>query len=259
MNSTWMQLRRVISTAVAKPAQVGLQHGIELLYPAHCAICGSEHADQKQLFCETCRSDLVDTHPFCPFCAATIAAQPGLETPCIECQKHPPLFSATMRLGRYQSTLRAAVLRGKRASEQSLVEALARLASTTFQSKLASLALDVVVPIPMHWTRRLVRGMNGAEVLARRLARDLNLPCAPHLLVRNRRTLPQAGLTRTRRLANVSGAFRAKPDPDLAEARVLVVDDIMTTGATANEAARTLRRAGASFVAIAVLARAEGL
>jgi predicted amidophosphoribosyltransferase len=147
----------------------------------------------------------------------------------------------------------------KRYSEQPLSDAVARLLVAARGDDLAALGLDVVVPLPMHWGRRLVRGVNSPDILARRPAARLQIPLAPHLLSRRRRTRPQTGLSRDRRLVNVRGAFYARRHADLSGARVLVVDDVMTTGATLNEAARELRRAGATFVAVAVLARADGL
>ena len=86
----------------------------------------------------------------------------------------------------------------------------------------------------------------------------MGVPSASHLLVRRRRTAPQASLSPTKRVANVRGAFRARKHADLSGARLLLVDDIMTTGATVNEAAKMLCRGGASFVGVVVLARAEG-
>ena len=124
---------------------------------------------------------------------------------------------------------------------------------------LRALRLEAVVPIPMHWSRRMWRGANSPETICERLAARLGLPMAPHVLVRCRRTAPQANLSPHKRLRNLRGAFRASGHADLPGARLLLVDDIMTTGATLNEAAKTLRRAGASFIAVAVVARAEGL
>jgi predicted amidophosphoribosyltransferase len=162
-------------------------------------------------------------------------------------------------LAQYAGLLRIAVLRLKQAKDPTLAMAFAHLLVDQCGERLAALAADVVVPMPMHWTRRVWRGVNNPDFLARTVAQRLHLPCAPHLLCMQRRTLPQTGLTRGRRLANVRGAFRAPPHSDLSGSRVLLVDDVMTTGATAGEAARTLRRAGVGMVAIAVLARAEGL
>jgi ComF family protein len=125
--------------------------------------------------------------------------------------------------------------------------------------QIATLAPDCVLPIPMHWTRRMWRGANSPETIAEQLGRRLGVPVASHLLARRRRTAPQASLSPRRRAANVRGAFHVRQHADLPGARLLLVDDIMTTGATVNEAAKTLCRAGAAVVAIAVLARAEGL
>ncbi|HEX4142683.1 MAG TPA: phosphoribosyltransferase family protein [Pirellulales bacterium] len=169
-----------------------------------------------------------------------------------------PRFEAAVRLSQYAGLLRTAILRLKQAKDPTLGMALAHLLVDQCSERLAGLAADVVVPMPMHWTRRVWRGVNNPDVLARTVAERLRLPYAPHVLRMRRRTLPQTGLTRGRRLANVRGAFRAPPHPDLSGSRVLLVDDVMTTGATAGEAARTLRRAGVAAVAIAVLARAEG-
>ncbi len=135
--------------------------------------------------------------------------------------------------------------------------ALGEMLAETAGASLEASLTDVVVPVPMHWTRRTWRGANSPETIAQRLALRLAVPLRPALLVRARRTAPQASLSPNQRRANVRGAFRAAVHPDLPGARVLLVDDIMTTGATLNEAAKTLVRAGAAEVMVAVLARAE--
>ena len=114
----------------------------------------------------------------------------------------------------------------------------------------------MVAPVPMHWVRRLGRGWNHSSGLARRVARRLKLPMDDEL-VRTRNTPPQVGLPASQRAGNVRGAFAVPRPKEVAGANVLLVDDVMTTGATANEAARTLRRAGAERVIVAVVARAE--
>jgi ComF family protein len=168
-------------------------------------------------------------------------------------------IDCVVRLGTYQGALRTAVLRVKRAGERPLAVALGDLLAQSAEARLKVLAPDVVVPVPMHWTRRMWRGGNSPDAVAERLAVQLGVPARGGLLVRRRRTAPQASLSPARRAANVRGAFRAARHPDLRGARVLLVDDIMTTGATVNEAAKTLSKAGVSFVGVAVLARAEGL
>jgi ComF family protein len=151
------------------------------------------------------------------------------------------------------------VLRIKRPQERALAISLGHLLAHEKNSDLTAWQVDAVIPVPMHWSRRIWRGANSPETIAERLSRRLAVPLASHLLIRRRRTQPQASLSPTRRMANVRGAFRADKHPDLKGARLLLVDDIMTTGATLNEAAKVLRRAGAAFVGVVVLARAEGL
>jgi ComF family protein len=119
------------------------------------------------------------------------------------------------------------------------------------------LAPDAVVPVPLHWWRRLRRGYNQSEALARGLARVLALPCRTSWLRRARHTPSQVGKSAEQRRANVRGAFRAARVP--AGASVLLVDDVMTTGATASEAARALKEAGAGRVVAAALGRAVRL
>jgi len=117
---------------------------------------------------------------------------------------------------------------------------------------------DLVMPVAMHWRRRLVRGWDHARTLARAAARKLGLPVGNELH-RVRNTPPQVHLPRSRRIENVRGAFSVTPRgaKALDGAHILLVDDVTTTGATANEAARTLLRAGAARVVLAVIAKSE--
>jgi ComF family protein len=192
----------------------------------------------------------------CPRCGSRLPAAP---IACPHCRDLRLNFREVCRLGTYEGLLRSAVLRIKRPQEQSLAVALTELLVERSADRLRSWQLDVVIPVPMHWARRAWRGENCPETIASGLGAALRLPVAPHLLVRHRRTVAQASLSPRRRRANVRGAFRTGRHADLPGARVLLADDILTTGATLNEAARTLCRAGASDVYVAVLARAEGL
>jgi len=110
----------------------------------------------------------------------------------------------------------------------------------------------------MFWTRRLVRGTNSAEILAEVLAGQLQVPLARGMIVRCRNTLPQARLKPRERFANVRGAFRVRAGYAWDGLRVVLVDDILTTGATASEVAGVLKRAGVARVAVVVLARGTG-
>jgi ComF family protein len=113
---------------------------------------------------------------------------------------------------------------------------------------------QVVVPIPLHWRRRWTRGYNQSEAVARALAERLGLPCRPGWLVRIRPTQYQPTVSATARWENVRGAFRVGFRAAVRGVRILLVDDVLTTGATADAAATALTKAGTAQVAVAVLA-----
>lgn len=156
----------------------------------------------------------------------------------------------------YRGEVRRAVLRIKISGSHELAIALGQLLAEFHRPRLAEFRADVVAPIPMHWTRRLRRGTNSAETIAETLARELNLPFAPDLLIRKQNTKRQADLPPGQRFDNVRGAFRVGKGYDLKGLRVLVSDDILTTGATCSAAARELCSAGANEVAATTIARA---
>ena len=135
---------------------------------------------------------------------------------------------------------------------------MGRLLAQRRRDRLLELQADVVIPIPMFWARWLHRGTNNPEVLASCLGKSLGIPVRRRILVRHRNTLPQADLPPSRRFQNVRGAFRVRRGATLKDARVLLVDDVLTTGATCSEAAKMLKRAGAAWVGVAVVARAQG-
>jgi predicted amidophosphoribosyltransferase len=120
-------------------------------------------------------------------------------------------------------------------------------------------APDCVVPLPMHFTRRVVRGVQPSAVLAEQVAAALRLPLREHVLFCCRKSLKQGTLSVSERFRNMRGAFSVSSGYDITDKRILLIDDIMTTGATASEAARVLKRAGATAVAIGVVARGTGL
>jgi ComF family protein len=161
-------------------------------------------------------------------------------------------------LGIYDGELRRVVLRMKRSSGETLAVNMGRLLGQCRAEEIAAIHADIVVPIPMFWTRKLKHGINSAELLAELLAQTVGLPYRRRVLARKRNTVRQMELTPPARFQNLRNAFRLRAGYDLRDSRVLLVDDVLTTGATCSAAAETLKRAGARSVAVAVLARAEG-
>ena len=171
---------------------------------------------------------------------------------CGLCRRGLNPFDAVYSFGFYEGALRDLVHLFKYGRVASLAEPLGEMMLRVLPRHEA---FDLIVPMPMHWWRRWQRGFNQAELLARRIARSTGVPVKNPL--RRRATAPQAGLSHARRRANVAGAFRVKPRVRLDGRRILLVDDVFTTGATAGACAATLKKAGAARVVVLSLARTD--
>ncbi|MBX3023391.1 ComF family protein [bacterium] len=228
---------------------------VDFLYPPRCPACGVRTASIA--FCAPCREPIqLPRSPLCTTCGLPFAGV-GPDHRCTTCRTHPPRFR--------QARARAAVDRRERSP---LIEALARfkygrditlapvLSTLLAESPPMPLAHDVIVPIPLHSDRLRWRGFNQAVPLARALGRVCGQPVELLALVRTRPTPPQVGLGAGDRRRNVRGAFAVRYPERVQGRTVLLVDDVMTTGATAHECARVLQRAGARAVDVVVLARA---
>jgi len=168
-------------------------------------------------------------------------------------------FERVFCLGSYEGLLRTLVLRLKHHTGEGLAEALADLWVSQAATALSIRAADIVVPVPLHWWRRLARGYNQSEALARAWAIRLGVPCRFRCVRRVRATPRQTQqASPAARKENVRRAFVGRPSPVLKGKTVLLIDDVMTTGNTASEVARGLRAAGSGPVLVAVLARATG-
>jgi ComF family protein len=242
--------------SLGRDLQTGL---LALLYPAVCGACGRFIPPEQHPFCESCRTAIsVDPHPTCPRCASTVGPHVVLEGGCVRCRDTSFHFDRAFRLGPYDGLLRELVLRMKHSSGEQLAEWIGDLWAACAESRLREAKPDLVVPVPLHWQRRWSRGYNQSEVLAHALADRLGMPCRPGWLWRTRATPLQTEQSPAARWDNVRGAFATAPRPDLKGRTVLLVDDVLTTGATASEAARALRSAGADRVVAAVLAHGPG-
>jgi len=228
----------------------------QLVFPNACLICDapeSERADFRHGLCSDCRHAVAaDPHPACSRCAATVGPYTDTTDGCVTCRTLSLGFERAIRLGPYDGRLRDAIVRMKSAAGEGLAEMMGRVFWEAAGERLRTAGIEVVVPVPLHWRRRWRRGHNQAAAVARDLAAGLGVRWE-HALRRIRNTPSQVGTSAAARRENVRGAFRASPA--VAGRVVLLVDDVMTTGSTAGEAARMLRGAGATRVVVAVLAR----
>ena len=216
------------------------------LLPCICLLCRAQ--TEGGGLCRPCRADLPRNHPACPRCAAY-----AIDTTraCGRCQARPPNFTRLVAPLRYEFPVDALLTRLKFGRELALAEPLGSLIGTA----VSGTDVDIVVPLPLHWRRLLVRGFNQAERLAAAVAAHLDRPIHRRALDRCRATRPQTSLDKRARQSNVAGAFRARADA-VSGRRVLLVDDVVTSAATVSAASAALYRAGAKEVVVAALARA---
>jgi predicted amidophosphoribosyltransferase len=232
----------------------------ELAFPATCAGCEvelGERAAGAPPFCDDCLQQVRFLGgATCRRCAARVPEIAVGQERCYLCRDTTLWFDEAIATGAYEGLLREWLLEMKEQSGERRAFALAELAWQRSGERIAALAPDVVVPVPMHWRRRLARGTNSAAILGEVLAERLHVPFAPQLVRRVRNTPPQSSVAPSERPGNVRGAFAVRAGYYLEAARVLVVDDILTSGSTASALARVLKRSGAAHVAVAVIGRA---
>jgi ComF family protein len=248
--------------AVTTPWSRWIDPAVDLLFPSHCAFCGDSRFRRHVIagvsirFCDGCLAGFPLAQAMCERCAApgrNVASQH-----CPRCQERNYRFDATFAGGVYSDLLRAAILQLKSGQNEPLGEALGTwIASRWLLTEFAE-TFDCVIPMPCHWRRRWSRGGNPAESLCRPISRILSIPTNDRILRVGRMSMKQGTLSPNQRFENVRGLFRVSAGYSLSAQRILLVDDVMTTGATASDAARALRKAGAARVQVLVAARGTG-
>lgn len=228
---------------------------VDAVLPPLCLSCGALVGEPGAL-CPVCWAKVQFlAPPCCACCGHPFDVDPGPDQLCGLCVSRPPAFRRARAVFRYDDASRPLVLRLKHADRLEGVPAFARWMARAGAELMAG--ADLVVPVPLHRWRLLARRYNQAALLAVALARLGGLDSLPDLLVRRRRTASQGHMNREAREKNVKGAFAVRPRyaSRLGGRTVLLVDDVLTTGATVQECARVLTAAGAGAVDVLTLGR----
>ncbi len=230
---------------------------LDLLLPPHCVVCDAP-VDAPGLLCAECfRQTGFVTEPFCVRCGVPFgnAALGGAERLCPGCRAAPPAFERARAALRYDAQGRRLIVPFKHADRTELSGVLSRHMARAGRELLRE--ADLLVPVPLHRARLFRRRYNQAALLAKAVGRIAGRPCLPDALVRLRATSSLGEKSAAERVAEVAGAFAVRPSRAgrLHGMRVLLVDDVMTSGATANGCAAALLAAGAASVDVLVAAR----
>lgn len=250
-----MNLSQDLADQVVPVAKRSMGRILDAILPPRCLKCGEVVAAAGAL-CPTCWQQLSFLEPPCCVCCG----QPfdfdlGPDALCGACTQAPPAFDRARAVLRYDEASRDLVLAFKHADRTSLAPTFGAWLSRVGRDLVAE--CDVIVPVPLHWSRLFTRRYNQAALLARALGTATGKPVVPDLLIRRRATQKQGHLGRLARQRNVAGAFALHPRraESLTGRRILLVDDVITTGATVTNCAKVLRKAGAELVNVLAIAR----
>jgi ComF family protein len=233
---------------------------LNLFYPETCFACSSPVARRQECgLCDDCWRKVLDLRiegACCPSCGAPLPEfANGSAHLCLECIRRPPPYSGSRSFGYYSTEMRQMIHELKFNGRRPLVKLLAPIMADVFFEFWQREDFDLITAVPLHRGRRRERGFNQAELLSRALARLIGLP-ELRTLRRTAATRSQVGLSDAQRLENVSNAFSCTHIDRVAGKRILLIDDVMTTGATVAGAARALIGAGVEKVSVLTAARA---
>jgi ComF family protein len=234
-----------------------------VVFPSDCKLCNTPLLNISRLpVCDECLAAIRPTRsPLCVLCGERLAPAQLLmgDGQCVHCRELPPEFARAVSFAEYEGGLRRLIHLLKYEGIRPAGPVLGEMLADAIIELLPSCAdsRPVLVSVPLHGSKRRERGFNQAEAIARAAAKRLSpsLHVVSDALIRRRPTQSQVGLTREQRMENIRGAFRVVDASGIRGRNVIVVDDVMTTGTTLSECARTLKRAGAERVWAATVAR----
>ena len=228
---------------------------LSLIFPLECRICKKTlEVGNLTYICPECFTRIrFIKEPYCLKCGRPL--RPFEDRICKNCQKEKRYFKKICSISLYQGVMREAILLLKYQKVKALISPLGKLLLKYCQENLKINDFDLVLPVPLYRSKRKEREFNQAEVFARMIAEHYSLPLAQENLLRIRDTRTMSGLNPEERRRNVKGAFSVKRQEEVKNKRILLIDDICTTGATVDECSKVLLTAGVKEVTVLTLAR----
>jgi ComF family protein len=266
-----MWCKKILDVGMLQTVQWVGQTFLDAIFPRTCFICGTPDSfdpleRNKSLcaveqivtpyFCASCCKNIhtIDS-PLCVQCGLPFISRHGQDHLCGDCIENKKYFRMARASGVYDGTLLEAIHLFKYGKKRCLARPLGMLLQDTFFRFWDTQWIDLIVPVPLHIERLRKRGFNQPLLLFSRWATTEKIPYNPHVLKRPKRTVPQTNLSKKERKKNIRGAFQVMSPAAIKGKRIVLVDDVYTTGFTANECARILMKGGAAVVDVLTLAR----
>jgi competence protein ComFC len=214
---------------------------LDFVYPKVCAGCG-EVIDT--FLCEDCRESIIVIEP--PTCR--ICGSPSEYFTCNECKEKQYYFDSASSAALFEGALQKVIQKFKFNGITELSGLLSELLIESYPLYFKYRKIDIAAPIPIHYKRMVERGFNQSDILGSKLCSTLDIPYSTDILSKIKHTKDQVNLSLDDRIINLQGAFRVSGKLDIKDKNILLIDDVFTTGSTINEAAKTLKEAGAMEV-----------
>lgn len=233
---------------------------LNLILPTQCKICNQplERFEEK-FICSDCWTKVeLYSSPQCYQCGKGLAdSLKHIQQPiCRECKTEKRYFYQARPVGHYRGVLKESILLFKFGKKTALRKAMGNLLIDYLKTQIEMVKeIDLILPVPLHWWRKYQRGFNQSELLSVSISRYFQLRLLNNVLCRIKATIPQSALKRNKRLNNIKDAFVVKQPNKVADKTILLIDDVYTTGATVNECAKVLTKAGAKRVYVLTLSR----
>jgi ComF family protein len=224
---------------------------VNYVFPYRCSAC-SELTDQKDGVCAKCFQKLnFIADPYCNICGTPFDFTIKEQMICGKCISFPPPYDLSRSLFKFDEQSKKLVHAFKYNDRTTYAKMFARLLVMRYGSVIED--IDIIVPVPMHRFKRIFRNYNSSQILAHEIAKIIKKPMLPEMLIKQKWTRPQTGLSRVGRSKNLVGSIRIGDQTKLQDKVVLLVDDVKTTGATSSLCSRLLKKAGARAVKLVTI------
>jgi ComF family protein len=228
---------------------------LNLIYPTACSGCGRRLSFKEKYLCQCCLASIKFIETKCGWCGRALSKE---ILACGECHFNPPPYEKARAVGEYQTPLKELICSFKYQKKEGMKRLAWELMFKYLEKgeEIDLKRVDLIIPVPLHKTKRHERGFNQATALAEGIAQRYQLKIEQDNLVRIRKTFPQVNLPTEKRTENVKSAFYVKREEKIKGKNILLIDDVYTTGATIKECTKVLKKAGSGEIYVFTLARA---